>query len=541
MKTKLTLALAVTLLNILSPVFGQWERHNIDESIAYTCFVRVDDIDNDGDMDVVKAAANFNKVVLYKNNLPDNNWTEIIVDNSMYGTFMASIGDIDNDGDMDVAAAAQGATGNNADVAWYENDGNEQTWTKHTISTDLLKARCLYIVDIDNNGYMDIVVNDIDANDVVLFINEDGGQNWAKNIIDNNYNAVNVVFAYDIDLDGDFDIIPTSRVENALVWYENPLDAAYAHSLEVYPFFVQPHSDTLTVRASMSNPENNPANVYAIIQGVQSAFTDTIQLYDDGLHGDGNSSDNMWGNKKMLSGLPEPEDVYIVELVTHDLNLGTTQNCPLSVRFTTIGPVDFESYTFTGTDTEPNPGDRIRLDLTLKNNGSMLTATNIEAKLISLDTLVSTYDFSRAFGNIAAGENSTSDNVYIINIAEECPVNTQIPILVDISSNGYKFWTDTISILVQEPTSIEDIRAPITNIYPNPTNDILNIEIGNTGNHGFEIEIFSITGALIYQNEYTNTNAHFVEQIDLSGCSKGMYLVKIRQVDAIHIRKVVVK
>jgi hypothetical protein len=586
MKTKLTLVLAVTLINALSPVFGQWERQNIDENISYTCFVDVDDMDNDGDMDivvseyganmirlyendslkwtmhdiaylngvvgldiadfdndgkqdVVKAAANLSRVVLFKNNLPDENWTEIIIDNSMYGTFMANIGDIDNDGDMDIVAAAQGATGSLADVAWYENDGNEQTWTKHTVCTDLLKARCLYIVDIDNNGYMDIVVSDLDADDIILFINENGGQNWTKFIIDDNYSDPNPVFAYDIDLDGDFDIFPTSRVDNAFVWYENSLDPAYAYSLEVYPLFVQPPGDTLTVRASMRNPDNHTVNVSAIIQGLQCAFTDTIQLYDDGLHGDGDSSDNMWCNKKMSPGLPE--DIYIVKLFTYDLHLGTVQYCHRPERFTTIGPVIVEGYTFIGNDTEPNAGDRMKLELTLRNNDSNSTATNIKARLISLDTLVSTYDYSRAFGNIEAGENSTSDNTYILNIAEEYPVNTQIPIQIDIASNGYKFWIDTLYVLVDGWTRIEDLGEQITRIYPNPTNDILNIEMNNTGKQVLEIEIFSITGTLIYKKEYRNINAHFVEKLNLSAHKKGVYLIKVRQDDEIYVKKVVVR
>ena len=53
MKTKLTAVLAITFYCIFSPVFGQWERCNIDISVAYTCFIDVDDMNSDGDMDVV--------------------------------------------------------------------------------------------------------------------------------------------------------------------------------------------------------------------------------------------------------------------------------------------------------------------------------------------------------------------------------------------------------------------------------------------------------------------------------------------------------
>jgi hypothetical protein len=518
-----------------------WTKYNIGSKISGDANIDVSDINDDGKPDIVKASANSNRVILYKNNLPDVNWTEIIIDKTMYGTFMANIGDIDNDGDMDIAAAAQNATGSSADVAWYENDGNEQTWTKHTISTDLLKARCLYIVDIDNNGYMDIVVNDIDANDVILFINEDGGQNWIEYIIDNNYNAVNAVFAYDIDLDGDFDIFPSSRVDNALVWYENNwVNYAYGHSPEVYPQYNQSLSDTLTIRARMYNPEGNPANVYAIIKGDQSAFTDTIQLFDDGLHADNDSSDNTWANIRLSQGLLE--DLYVVELMTHDLNLDTVQYYHRHARFTTIGPVVVEGYTFTGTDTIPDPGDDIYFEITLRNYGSTATATDIEANLSVPDTNVSFKQFgSRGYGDISPGETSTTSGYCKIQIGSDYPYDTEIPVHVDITSNGYSYWRDTFYIPVHGPVNIKEIIEPITRIYPNPTNDILNIEISNTCKQGLEIEIFSITGALIYQKEYKNINAHFSEQIDLSGYTKGIYLVKVMQADAIYVKKVVVR
>ncbi|UCH14920.1 MAG: T9SS type A sorting domain-containing protein, partial [Bacteroidales bacterium] len=84
------------------------------------------------------------------------------------------------------------------------------------------------------------------------------------------------------------------------------------------------------------------------------------------------------------------------------------------------------------------------------------------------------------------------------------------------------------------------ITEPVTRIYPNPTNNILNIEISKTGRHALEIEIFTLTGKLIYQKEYRNTHANFVGQIDLSAYTKGVYLLKVRQADSVYVGKVVV-
>ncbi len=88
---------------------------------------------------------------------------------------------------------------------------------------------------------------------------------------------------------------------------------------------------------------------------------------------------------------------------------------------------------------------------------------------------------------------------------------------------------------------IEDIKEPLTRIYPNPADNVLNIEISNTGNQGLEIEILDITGKVIYQNEYGKIGAHFTEQFDLSDYTKGIYLIKVKQADSVYVGKIVVR
>ena len=70
---------------------------------------------------------------------------------------------------------------------------------------------------------------------------------------------------------------------------------------------------------------------------------------------------------------------------------------------------------------------------------------------------------------------------------------------------------------------------------------MVNIELPISDHETVIIELYDISGKEIYRKEYKNMNIYFVEQIDLSGYAKGIYLVKVRQSYAVYIGKVVVR
>ncbi|NQT34157.1 choice-of-anchor D domain-containing protein, partial [bacterium] len=70
--------------------------------------------------------------------------------------------DIDGDGDMDVLGAAYG----DADITWWENDG-EQDFTEHTIAGDFDGAYSVYAADIDGDGDMDVLGAAYGADDII--------------------------------------------------------------------------------------------------------------------------------------------------------------------------------------------------------------------------------------------------------------------------------------------------------------------------------------------------------------------------------------
>ena len=258
-----------------------------------------------------------------------------------------------------------------------------------------------------------------------------------------------------------------------------------------------------------------------------------MQLFDDGLHSDSDSSDNVWGNIRLSSGFPEDE--FKVDLFTYDSTNDVTLGFQPPARFITFGPVAFEDYSFTSSDTVPNPGNVLRIAIALKNNGSLATASNIKVNLISLDALLTIRDNSIIFSDIPAGESSPLKNIGQITISKDCPWNTEVAFEVNISSYGNVCWRDTFSILVLAPdiTNIEDSREPITRIYPNPTNDLLTIETNKPGS--YYIEITSLNGQLISSFEMEGPS----HQVDLSPIPKGVYFITIRSEDFVTTEKII--
>ena len=113
------------------------------------------DIDNDGDMDVLSASINDSKIAWYENDgAADPSFTARTITTSADGARSVYAADIDNDGDMDVLSASY----NDDKIAWYENDGAaDPSFTARTITTSADGANSVYAADIDNDGDMDVL------------------------------------------------------------------------------------------------------------------------------------------------------------------------------------------------------------------------------------------------------------------------------------------------------------------------------------------------------------------------------------------------
>lgn len=122
------------------------------------------------------------------------------------------VGDMDNDGWMDIVIFHS----TQDKVGWFKNLGNGQYATQEYIG-DIINAHGIELSDINQDGYLDVLA--ANSTDVVVFLNQgDGTFSAAVPLL----SQLNFRFRMsDIDGDGDDDIFLASSNPNGIYLYEN--------------------------------------------------------------------------------------------------------------------------------------------------------------------------------------------------------------------------------------------------------------------------------------------------------------------------------
>jgi len=127
--------------------------------------------------------------------------------------------DVDGDGDIDVLSASW----NDDKIAWYENDGGSPpAFTERVITTAALGAFSVFATDVDGDGDSDVLSASASDNKIAWY-ESDGGLPpvFTERVISTSADGVLSVFATDVDGDGDTDVLSGSQDDDKIAWYEN--------------------------------------------------------------------------------------------------------------------------------------------------------------------------------------------------------------------------------------------------------------------------------------------------------------------------------
>jgi hypothetical protein len=149
-------------------------------------------------------------------------WSSRNLASTLLATAATSVyaADLDGDGDLDVLSASA----NDDKIAWYENEGGSGSGlfssTTHVITKEIDYAQSVYAADLDGDGDLDVLSASHSDNKIAWYENKGGsGSSWTPHEITTD--AIWAKSVYAADLDGDLDVLSASAIDNKIAWYEN--------------------------------------------------------------------------------------------------------------------------------------------------------------------------------------------------------------------------------------------------------------------------------------------------------------------------------
>jgi len=181
------------------------------------------DVDGDGYTDVLSASASQDfgdKIAWYESDggSPPS-FTERVISITADGASSVFATDVDGDGDIDVLSAST----NDDKIAWYESDGGSPpSFTEHLISTAADIATSVFATDVDGDGDTDVLSASWGDNKIAWYENNGGSPpTFIEWVISSAAPVARSIFAADVDGDGDIDVLSASEGDDKVAWYEN--------------------------------------------------------------------------------------------------------------------------------------------------------------------------------------------------------------------------------------------------------------------------------------------------------------------------------
>ncbi len=184
------------------------------------------DLDNDGDLDVLSASYDDDKIAWYENDGSGGFWPQQVITTNADGAQSVYAADLDNDGDLDVLSLSLG----DSILAWYENDGAGNFGSQQIITLDAFgsafgSTNTIFAADLDNDSDLDVLSASSDystmESKIAWYENDGSGHFGPQQVITLDTICPISIFAADIDNDGDLDLLSASSHDKKIVWFKN--------------------------------------------------------------------------------------------------------------------------------------------------------------------------------------------------------------------------------------------------------------------------------------------------------------------------------
>ncbi len=103
--------------------------------------------------------------------------------------------------------------------------------------------------------------------------------------------------------------------------------------------------------------------------------------------------------------------------------------------------------------------------------------------------------------------------------------------------NDIRSWDTAKQLIYVSPTGIESLHTNVIKIFPNPANNLLNIDLNNS-KHRTTIRIYNNLGILVLEK---STNKQAVIQLNVSLLKTGIYFIRIESGTKLSNKKLIIK
>lgn len=212
---------SITNSQFLNPVF-------LDDHEETIRGINAADLTGDGILDIIGSSDTDTTLAWYDGS---NDFSRSLIDSISGRNFYSVVAaDLDNDQDMDIVYAAY----LDSELGWYENtNGDGTAWTRSTIASSLNGIRDIYPADMNNDGFLDIVVVHPGATAAIAWFENDGNANpgfGSKKTINNVGTFPHGVRIGDLNEDGYNDIVVAQQ--DSIYWIKNNGDETFDSTVD---------------------------------------------------------------------------------------------------------------------------------------------------------------------------------------------------------------------------------------------------------------------------------------------------------------------
>lgn len=483
------------------------------------------DLDNDGKMDVLVASQQDHKVQWFKNLDNGSNFSlPIIISKNTDYVFQSDIADFNGDGQKDILVASL----YDREISWFPNN-NAEFNVQHVVvnltnppnTTDNILPVTVHSADMDSDGDLDIVAGFFNSvNNIVWYENTNGLGLFSDELpVSGNINDLSNFYPCDIDNDSDIDIISATREANGkLSLYKNDGSGTFSSEQIIYENGL---SDILSIHANDIDGDND-TDILFTFKNNNNGFIGSL-LWVENLDGIGSSfsSPNIIADNTNIN---EPRSIYSadidndgdMDIISTSLPSGVIGNGKVAWFENLDGLGNFGTQQVLSTDALDAQAVIVK-DIDGDGDNDILYDKSGLSWFENVDGLGS-------FNN----EHIISTTIRPFSISgEDLDNDGDIDFVTTSPYQDKVVWHENFSELL----GIEENQISKITVYPNPTDDIIQI---NSQISIHKVSIYNNLGQLIKEFKDLGTislkdlkdNLYFIKLESKSGLFKTIKILK---------------